>query len=121
MPQQMVCAIQDAAFGLRDDLDRVVHDADLEPFFAEVGTVFVGHDRPLALFKAREFGERDVQGVAGGFFKLHCIFVGHGRLKPEFASVVRGGGDRGGDSEEQSEGGVSYGIRHGKRFLSEFS
>jgi hypothetical protein len=40
------------------------------------------------------------------------VFV-RDRLEPESAAVVRGGGDRGRDSEEQSEGGVSSGIRHG--------
>ena len=115
MPQQMVGAVQNAAVGLRDDLHRVVHDADLEPLHAEVGAVLVGHDRPLALLEARELGEGDVQCVADGFFELHDIFVWHGRLKPELAAVVSGGGDRGSDSEEQSEGGVSYGICHGKR------
>ena len=73
----------------------------------------------FSAFEAGELGECDVQGVADGFFKLHDIFVRYGRLKPELAAVVRGGVDRGRDSEEQSEGGVACGICHGKGFLSE--
>ena len=108
--------VQEPNLGLRMDLQRVAHETDLEALVAEVGAMLVHRDRPVALPEPGEFAEHDVHRGADGFVRFHviCVLIRDGRLKPQSAAVVCGGGDRGRDSEEQSEGGVACGICHGK-------